>query len=80
MEFYNNINNCDIILKSPINLMLSYYQTLRQERKFSLLDSELVFRGKQVILHTWSEASWECRVEGLLQLSLLITVELLMFL
>lgn len=54
--FYNAINNRDIIPKSPINLMLSYYKTLRQERKLSILDSELVFRGKQVILFTSSKA------------------------
>lgn len=32
--------------------MVSYYQTLRKERKFNILDSELIFRGKQVLSYT----------------------------
>lgn len=64
MVFDNTINNCDIILKSPINLTLSYYQILRQKRKFSILDSELVFRGKQVFLYTNQRCSKNAQWKG----------------
>lgn len=44
--------------------MLSYYQTLKQKRKSSILDSELVFGGKQVLLYANQKCSKNAQWQG----------------
>lgn len=44
--------------------MLSYYQTLRQERKLNVLDSELTFKDKEVLLYTNRQHSKKVQWKG----------------